>query len=113
MLTVYGIKNCDTVKKARAWLEQNQVEYRFHDYKVDGISPDLLNQFAAKIDRLALVNKRSTTWRNLTDAQKNELNAENVLPLLLEHPTLIKRPIVMSDTLFLIGFAADEYQNTL
>jgi arsenate reductase (glutaredoxin) len=110
---VYGIKNCDTVKKARAWLEQHQLDYQFHDYKTDGVQPELLAQFNRHFGWEALLNKRSTTWRQLTDAQKTELNAESALPLLLQHPTLIKRPILISGDIFLIGFNADEYQAKL
>lgn len=112
-MLVYGIKNCDTVKKARAWLENHAIVYQFHDYKVDGISPELLSRFSENLGWEVLLNKRSSTWRQLPDAQKANLNAETALQLLLEHPTLIKRPILDTGKTFLIGFNADEYQAKL
>lgn len=113
MRKLYGIKNCDTVKKARVWLEQHNVAYQFHDYKVDGISLELLNRFGENSGWEVLLNKRSTTWRELSDAQKTDLNADSALQLLLAHPTLIKRPVLESGNTFIIGFHADEYQSTL
>lgn len=113
MITVYGIKNCDTVKKARAWLTQNQLDYRFHDYKVEGITEPLLERFAAGLGWEVLLNKRSTTWRQLTEAQKTDLNADKALQLLVDHPTLIKRPILETGDDFIVGFNADDYQRKL
>lgn len=113
MHKLYGIKNCDTVKKARVWLEQHNVDYQFHDYRVDGISLELLNQFERKLGWEVLLNKRSTTWRELSDRQKTELNPDTALQLLLAHPTLIKRPILESGDTFIIGFNPDEYQRAL
>jgi Spx/MgsR family transcriptional regulator len=113
MMTLYGIKNCDTVKKARAWLEQQHQVYQFHDYKVDGVTQPLLSQFIMAFGWEALLNKRSTTWRQLSEAQKNTLNADTAAQLLLEHPTLIKRPILKTGDTLLIGFNADEYQHKL
>lgn len=113
MYKLYGIKNCDTVKKARVWLEQHNIDYQFHDYRVDGISLELLNQFEKKLGWEVLLNKRSTTWRELSDRQKADLNPAAALQLLLAHPTLIKRPILASGDTFIIGFNADEYQSAL
>jgi arsenate reductase len=113
MATLYGIKNCDTVKKARVWLDQNNVVYQFHDYKVDCITPELLSLFAEKLDWEMLLNKRSSTWRKLSDDKKTDLNAETALQLLFNYPTLIKRPILETGEVFIIGFNPDEYQHTL
>lgn len=113
MRKLYGIKNCDTVKKARIWLEQNQADYQFHDYRTDGISSELLKRFAEHSGWEVLLNKRSTTWRQLSESQKADLNNDSVFLLLLEHPTLIKRPILESGNVFIIGFNADEYQHAL
>ena len=113
MPTLYGIKNCDSVKKARAWLDQHNVVYEFYDYKVDGIRLELLQQFAQNLGWETLVNKRSTTWRQLSDAQQQNLSADTALQLLLDYPTLIKRPIFATGNAFLIGFNADDYQRTL
>lgn len=113
MAILYGIKNCDSVKKARVWLDQHAIAYQLHDYKVDGISPELLSRFAKNSNWEVLLNKRSTTWRQLPEAEKTALNSDTALQLLLEHPTLIKRPILETGAAFIIGFNADEYQRTL
>lgn len=107
---VYGIKNCDTVKKALKWLEENNQQPQLHDYRVDGLNTDWLVEMETKFGWENLVNKRSTTWRNLDDETKNNLNRETALKVLTEQPTLIKRPIVIKDDIALIGFTEKEYQ---
>ncbi|MEG9481764.1 ArsC family reductase [Mannheimia indoligenes] len=107
---VYGIKNCDTVKKALKWLEENNQQPQLHDYRVDGLNTDWLVEMETKFGWENLVNKRSTTWRNLDDETKNNLNRETALKVLIEQPTLIKRPIVIKDDIALIGFTEKEYQ---
>lgn len=107
---VYGIKNCDTVKKALKWLEDNNQNPQLHDYRVDGLNADWLAEMEVKFGWENLVNKRSTTWRNLDDTIKNNLNRETALKVLTEQPTLIKRPIVIQNGIALIGFNEKEYQ---
>ncbi|MEG9500092.1 ArsC family reductase [Mannheimia indoligenes] len=107
---VYGIKNCDTVKKALKWLEDNNQNPQLHDYRVDGLNTDWLVEMETKFGWENLVNKRSTTWRNLDDTIKNSLDRETALKVLIEQPTLIKRPIVIKDDIALIGFVEKEYQ---
>lgn len=107
---VYGIKNCDTVKKALKWLEENNQQPKLHDYRVDGLNADWLVEMEAKFGWENLVNKRSTTWRNLDEATKNSLDRETALKVLTEQPTLIKRPIVIQNEIALIGFNEKEYQ---
>lgn len=107
---VYGIKNCDTVKKALKWLEENNQQPKLHDYRADGLNVDWLVEMEAKFGWENLVNKRSTTWRNLDDETKNNLNRETALKVLTEQPTLIKRPIVIQNEIALIGFNEKEYQ---
>jgi Spx/MgsR family transcriptional regulator len=113
MTTLYGIKNCDTCKKARIWLDQNVIAYRFHDYRVDGLSPELLEQFAESLGWDALLNRSSTSWRQLNKEQQADLNEEKALRLMLEFPTLIKRPILDTGKKLVIGFKAGHYQNDL
>lgn len=113
MITVYGIKNCDTVKKALKWLETHQIAYQLHDYRVAGLNPDFLQQAEAQFGWENLVNKRSTTWRNLDDAVKNSLNRETALQVLTEQPTLIKRPMILQDGVALIGFDEKSYAEQL
>ncbi|MCX3068788.1 ArsC family reductase [Providencia stuartii] len=109
---MYGIKNCDTIKKARRYLEDNGINYQFHDYRVEGIDDALLSTFIAQLGWEVLVNKRGTTWRKLSDAEKNAVvDAESAKKVLLTEPAMIKRPILVSaDNRYLVGFSADEYQ---
>lgn len=109
MITVYGIKNCDTVKKALKWLTEQQIAHQLHDYRVQGLDLDFLNRAEAAFGWEALVNKRSTTWRNLDEATKKNLSKSTALSILAEQPTLIKRPIILQDHLALIGFDQSEY----
>lgn len=112
-IVVYGIKNCDSVKKARAWLDGRQIGYRFHDYRVDGLTPDLLRQFIDQLGLDAVLNQRSSSWRQLSDEQKSDLSPEKALRLMLEVPTLIKRPIVAIGEQLFVGFNPDHYSTIL
>lgn len=110
MVKVYGIKNCDTVKKAIKWLTEQGFEPQLHDYRVDGLDPAWLAEMAEKLGWENLVNKRSTTWRGLADEVKNNLNKASALAVLIEQPTLIKRPIVVKNEIVLLGFDETAYQ---
>ncbi len=109
MTVLYGIKNCDTIKKAKAWLDKAQIDYRFHDYRVDGIDTDMVAAFFAKLDWQNVVNKRGTTYRALSDATKSNLTAETALALLVEQPAMIKRPILIHQGNYYLGFKPDQY----
>ena len=109
MITVYGIKNCDTVKKALKWLADHNIEHKLHDYRVDGLDTAFLQQAEAQFGWENLVNKRSTTWRNLDENVKNTLSKSTALLVLVENPTLIKRPSILQDGKALIGFNEKEY----
>ncbi|MES2672890.1 MAG: ArsC family reductase [Pseudomonadota bacterium] len=109
MIILYGIKNCDTVKKAREWLTKNKVEYHFHDFRVDGLSKDQVNDWITEIGLEALVNKRSTTWKELTEATKNNFNEKNAAAIIVDQPTLIKRPLLDIGTHKYLGFKDLEY----
>ncbi len=113
MLTVFGIKQCDTVKKALKWLEANHIEHIFHDYRKEGIEGNMIDRWINDFGWEALVNKRSTTWRNLDSATKETLGENTIKAVLLENPTLIKRPIVEGGKCPLIGFKADEYEKNI
>ncbi|WGE88923.1 ArsC family reductase [Actinobacillus arthritidis] len=113
MIKVYGIKNCDTVKKALKWLTENGIAHQLHDYRTDGLPADFLPQAAEVFGWEALVNKRSTTWRNLDQAVKNNLDFVTALQVLTAQPTLIKRPIILQDGIALIGFNEEEYAKSL
>ena len=110
MTILYGIKNCDSVKKAKRWLEQENIPYQFHDFKTDGLSAELLQEFISASDLTSLLNKRSTTFRNLTDEIKNNLSDEVIKENILAQPTLVKRPLLKHDQAFLVGFKDSQYQ---
>lgn len=110
MTTLYGIPNCDTVKKARKWLEANDIAYKFHDFRKDGLEKSQVNTWIKALGFEAIINKRSTTWRGLSDEQKNNLDASTALALALEQPTIIKRPVLAHNDALAVGFKADNYQ---
>lgn len=99
MITLYGIPNCDTVKKARAWLTDHGIDYRFHDFKKQGVPADLLPAWLAAVGWQALVNRKGTTWRKLDAAlQATVVDGASATALMLDHPSVIKRPVVVWDT---------------
>ncbi|MBN6069366.1 ArsC family reductase [Aggregatibacter actinomycetemcomitans] len=110
MIIVYGIKNCDTVKKALKWLADHHIEHKLHDYRVDGLDKAFLQLAEAQFGWENLVNKRSTTWRNLDEQIKKTLSKSTALSVLADNPTLIKRPIILQEGKALIGFSEKEYQ---
>ncbi len=109
MITIFGIKNCDTMKKAFAWLDGHDVRYAFHDYKKSGIEPEKLKAWAAQVGWEVLLNTRGTTWRKLSPAQQANLDEAKALRLMSRNPSLIKRPVIESGTNVLVGFDANRY----
>ncbi|MGF1778141.1 ArsC family reductase [Vibrio nomapromontoriensis] len=108
--TMFGIPNCDTIKKAKKWLEANSIECQFHDYRKQGITPELVEQFCQQLGWELVLNKRGTTYRQLSAEQKEQLNESNVVALLVEHPAMIKRPILKVEDQLHVGFKAEQYQ---
>jgi len=113
MTTVYGIKNCDTVKKALKWLDKHNIAYQFHDLRQDGINKSDLQQWTKDVSWEVLLNTRSTTWRQLTDKDKQAVDADKAICLMLANPTLIKRPVITQGKTTLVGFNETEYKKTL
>lgn len=113
MTTVYGIKNCDTVKKALKWLDKNYIAYQFHDLRQDGITKADLQQWADSVGWEVLLNKRSTTWRQLPDTDKIDIDAGKAVNLMLANPTLIKRPVIINGKTTLVGYNDAEYKKAL
>ncbi|CAG0987080.1 Protein YffB [Gammaproteobacteria bacterium] len=113
MATLYGIKNCDTVKKARSWLDGQGIEYRFHDFRADGLSAGLLEDLEKQLGWETLLNRRGTTWRKLEEAQRENLDRAKALTLMLAQPSLIKRPVLETGDKTLIGFTPDYYASEL
>ena len=110
MIKVYGIKNCDTVKKALKWLAEHGIEHQLHDYRSDGLSEDFLVKAEQQFGWDNLLNRRSTTWRNLDEQVKKMLEKPTALSVLTTYPTLIKRPIILQDGIALIGFNDKLYE---
>ncbi|MGB1800558.1 MAG: ArsC family reductase [Gammaproteobacteria bacterium] len=110
-VTLYGIKNCDTVKKARKWLDANSVLYTFHDFRVDGIDKTLVNNFLKQVDVDTLINKRGTTWRKLSDEEKEIKNKTQAVALMVENPTIIKRPVLDVNKKVTVGFSEENYSS--
>lgn len=110
MTTIYGIKNCDTIKKAKKWLDNNNVEYKFHDYRVDGLDKEWLVAAVKKLGWEQVLNKRGTTYRQLPQEVKDNLNEETAIEQLLEAPAMIKRPILETKGELYLGFKDAEYQ---
>ena len=107
--TIYGIKNCDTMKKARAWLDAKGVAYDFHDYKTLGIAKDKLKGWSDKLGWETLLNRAGTTFRKLPDADKEAITEKKALALMLAQPSMIKRPVVEAGARLLVGFKPDQY----
>lgn len=108
--TLYGIKNCDTVRRARKWLEERDIDYRFHDFRGDGLDRQLLQHWMEKLGWEALINKRSATWKTLSATQREQLTTATAVTTLLTHPTLIKRPVLVTGEEMLVGFDEKQYQ---
>lgn len=109
MTILYGIKNCDTIKKARAWLSENNVEYSFHDYRQDGLELKWLEQAERALGWELMLNKRGTTFRQLSEDKKQQLDKASALALMQEAPAMIKRPILFHQEQFHLGFKAQQY----
>lgn len=114
-LTMYGIKNCDTIKKAKRYLDDAQAAYQFHDYRADGINQDALELFSANLGYEALLNTRGTTWRKLSDQEKQNALADKdgAIKLMLTQPAVIKRPLLVSGDRMLLGFTPESYDQFL
>ena len=110
MTTLFGIKNCDTIKKARKWLESQNIEYTFHDYRTDGLSQQWLEETEQQLGWEQLLNKRGTTFRQLSEEQKANVDQQSALALMLEFPAMIKRPVLITDGQYYLGFKDAQYQ---
>lgn len=109
-VTLYGIKNCDTMKKARAWLDARGVDYVFHDYKVSGIDKARLAAWCDELGWEALLNRAGTTFRKLPDAEKENLTKAKAIALMLEHPSAIRRPVLDLGPKRIVGFKPEIYE---
>ncbi len=112
-MILYGIKNCDTVKKARVWLEANAITFQFHDFRVDGLTLEQLQKFSKALGWSNMLNRSSTSWRQLSNEQQADLDENKALQLMLTTPTLIKRPVLDTGSEIIQGFKPDFYQAKL
>jgi Spx/MgsR family transcriptional regulator len=111
--TLYGISNCDTVRKARRWLDAAQVEYRFHDVRQDGLAANVVESWLASRDWETVVNRRSTSWKALSEAERQGMDDDHALQAILQSPTLIKRPVLVGDDVLEFGFSTARYEALL
>ena len=110
MIAIYGIPNCDTMKKARAWLDQHGVGYSFHDFKKEGLEAALLDGWLAQVGWETLLNRRGMMWRKLDDAIKENIDADSARQVMLETPSIIKRPVLVKDGKVFVGFNDANYK---
>jgi Spx/MgsR family transcriptional regulator len=108
VITVYGLKNCDTCRKARQWLAEEGIEHRFHDVRADGLDRTTLDGWVAALGWETLLNRRGTTWRQLAESERDGLTPAKATALMLAHPALIKRPVFDIGGTYLVGFSKSE-----
>jgi len=110
MITLYGIPNCDTVRKARRWLDAQDINYQFHDFRKEGLQASLLQEWEAELGWETLINRRGMSWRKLPEQTRKEIDQSSAIQLMLENPTLIKRPILDLGNSRHVGFSETQYQ---
>ena len=114
MTILYGISSCDTIMKARKWLEQRGVQYTFHDYKKSGVTKDMLTNWALELgDWEPLLNRRGTTFRKLPEIVRDNVNENSALQIMVENPSVIKRPVLEYDGGVMVGFKSTDYEAAL
>ncbi|MFP3979091.1 MULTISPECIES: ArsC family reductase [Marinobacter] len=112
-MKLYGIRNCDTVKKARKWLDDQGISYEFHDFKKEGLDRDRLSQWEEAVGWETLLNRRGTTWRKLSEEVRDTIGALSAHDIMLENTSIIKRPVVEHNGAVYVGFNADDWATTI
>ena len=110
MTTLYGIANCDSIKKARRWLNDHHIEYQFHDYKKQSLTEQKLQQWVQQVGWEILLNKRSTSWRKLDEQHKISVDEPSAIQIMLNNPSIIKRPVLDFKGNLIVGFKAENYE---
>ncbi|MFQ5546965.1 MAG: arsenate reductase [Woeseia sp.] len=110
MLTLYGIGSCDTCRKARKWLEDEAHEHEFHDLRSDGLDIQMLERWTERISWEELLNTRSLTWRKIPEVDRSQMTRNRALASMIEHPTLVKRPVLECEEFIAVGFAPERYE---
>jgi arsenate reductase len=113
MLTVYGIKSCDTCRKARKYLAENDIEFRFHDVRDDGLDIQMLERWGGRIEWEKLLNRQSLTWRKIPEVDRAGMTKDRAFALMLDQPTLVKRPVLESDQFMAVGFSEKRFGDYL
>jgi len=113
MITLYGIPNCDKIRRARKWLSDHNIDYRFHDFRKDGLDKKQLSQWIKKVGWETLLNKRGMTWRKLDDETKNNIDEKSAMKIMLDNPAIIKRPVLEAGKILEVGFDEDRYRELL
>jgi len=109
MVEMYGIPNCDTIRKARRWLDDHDIAFVFHDYKKEGVDVVRLSDWVDQLGWEVLLNKRGTTWRKLPEADKQDIDRDRAIALMCENPSIIKRPVLMVGDVIEVGFSEQRY----
>lgn len=113
MLTVFGIKSCDTCRKARKYFTEKDIEFRFHDVRDDGLDIQMLERWSKRIDWNKLLNKQSLTWRKIPEVDRNDMSQSKAFALMIDNPTLIKRPVLEADDFIAVGFSEKRFAEFL
>ena len=110
MLKLFGITSCDSCRKARKWLQDQTREFEFHDLRNDGLDVQMLERWMSRMDWLKFLNTRSLTWRKIPEVDRAEMTKNRAISLMLEHPTLVKRPVLECKQFIAVGFSPENYQ---
>lgn len=111
-IKIYGIKNCDSMKKAFSWFSDHDIEYDFHDYKKEGVDKAVIKRAISHYSWEDVINRRGTTWRKLDDKTKNNMNADRAIDIANDNPSIVKRPLIVLEDEIILGFDADKYAST-
>jgi len=112
-ITLFGIASCDTCRKARRWLENNELEYSYHDIRLDGVPVTALREWVRRAGWETILNRRSATWRRIPEVDRNVTGANDAIELMRDYPPIIKRPVLSAGKVLLVGFDEDEYAKAL
>ena len=113
MLTLYGIKSCDTCRRARKFMQDRKIEFRFHDLREDGLDIQMLERWSARIEWERLLNRKSLTWRKIPEADRGDMTKDRAFALMLDQPTLVKRPVLEHTAFFAVGFSDQRFTMVL
>ena len=113
MLTIYGIKSCDTCRRAKKFLADRNIEFRFHDLRDDGLDIQMLERWSARIEWERLLNRKSLTWRNIPEAARTDITKDRAFATMLDQPTLVKRPVLEHPSFFAVGFSEKRFAEYL